>query len=162
MKTSSVFTSSGTFERRVKARIEEIVRMEIDENEEVGNIEYDLIIREEGDDIFCTDDDGGDSDSDEGDDINSDVSDEEDNGTDADVSEALYVDGRTMLKTPKTVNIEHVPKGKYWQGGLRENLLLLCKYKKCPTELKLMFNIDGAKPYKSSIELADTMRCGWC
>ena len=64
----------------------------------------------------------------------------------------LPKDGRTLVLTPREVNIENVPPGKIWHAGLSENLLLLCRYEKCPETLKLNISMDGIKPSKSAIE----------
>ena len=71
----------------------------------------------------------------------------------------LSKDGRTLLKTPKTVDIEDVPHGKIWHSGLRQNLELLCENRKCPDTLKLMISIDGIKPSKSSVAEFWPIKC---
>lgn len=62
----------------------------------------------------------------------------------------LPVDCRTILKTPKSVNIVPVSVGFYWHNGLKNCLLNLFPDLKKKTSISLMINIDGLPLHKSS------------
>lgn len=199
MKRSNVLTSQRTFERRVKARLELIQKMEgvyISNTDLLNNAadtvfgqEEDVVIHTESDDANLNDARNADdnvccsefSDCSEDED---DVSMQNDENLEMKlwrwaiqrkislsalsellkilrpyVNEPIHIDGRTLLKTPSKIAIETTYSGKFWQSGLRDNLLLLSKHKKCPNTLKLMISIDGVKPYKSSEEEFWPIQC---
>lgn len=63
---------------------------------------------------------------------------------------SLPIDARTLLKTPKKVNVFKMGSGECWYGGLKNKLTDLCKKKKCSDILELTIHIDGTPIYKSS------------
>lgn len=63
---------------------------------------------------------------------------------------SLPKDARTLLKTPKTVDIVEMGSGQYWCGGLESKLTQLCERNPHLNVLKLTFHIDGTPIYKSS------------
>lgn len=62
----------------------------------------------------------------------------------------LPKDSRTLLKTPRFIQIEDQAGGKYWHNGLRKNLELIFGKLKSNLSIKLKFNIDGLPLFKSS------------
>lgn len=199
MKRSNVLTSQRTFERKVKARLDQIQKLESD-----NVTDFELFNNQAEDPVFRGDEEVMESDvpvtNDTDDDAwsYSEYSDNENDhvvlestenyGTEENldvklwrwaiqrkitlmaltellqilrlyVNEPIPIDARTLLKTPSSVEIENLYPGKFWQSGIRDNLLLLCKHKKCPSALKLMISIDGVKPYKSSLEEFWPIQC---
>lgn len=68
----------------------------------------------------------------------------------------LPKDSRTLLLTPRTVEIQEIGEGKYWYNGVMCSLVTLLFdddniLKQCPSTISLIFNIDGIKPFKSNI-----------
>lgn len=63
---------------------------------------------------------------------------------------SLPKDARTLLKTPKTVEVTKMESGQCWYGGLKTKLGDICKKKNCPDLLELNIHIDGTPIYKSS------------
>lgn len=63
---------------------------------------------------------------------------------------SLPIDARTLLKTPKKVNVFKMGSGECWYGGLTNKLTDLCKKNECPDTLNLTIHIDGTPIYKSS------------
>lgn len=62
----------------------------------------------------------------------------------------LPKDSRTLLQTPKKVNVSNIGQGKYWYRSLKDKLVDICKTKKCSSNLELSIHIDGMPPYRSS------------
>ncbi len=62
---------------------------------------------------------------------------------------SLPIDARTILKTPKKVNVLKMGSGQYWYGGLKGKLIDLCKKHNCSNEIELTIHIDGTPIYKS-------------
>lgn len=63
---------------------------------------------------------------------------------------SLPKDARTLLETPKTVNVIKMGSGEYWYGGLRKKLIEICKKENCSNVIKITIHIDGTPVYKSS------------
>lgn len=63
---------------------------------------------------------------------------------------SLPKDARTLLETPKNIDIIDMGSGYYWYGGLKKKLTEICMKKKCSNVLELVFHIDGLPIYKSS------------
>lgn len=173
MKRSNFLTSQRTFERRVKARLEQIQAMEtgtISSNDDEVRIEDCESECEDECESECEDE------CEDPDDYCDDQHDNQEFSESLEIQllrwaitrkislsaltellkmlkpyvlEDLPTDARTLLKTPASVEIEDSLNGKFWQSGFKNNLLLLLKHTKCPKTLKLMVSIDGVKPYKS-------------
>lgn len=63
----------------------------------------------------------------------------------------LPKDSRTLLQTPRRVEIIKIGDGEYWHNGLTEVLTgVLNNLKKTPTEIALNFNMDGLPISRSS------------
>lgn len=64
----------------------------------------------------------------------------------------LPKDGRTLLATPGSVNIMEMGAGKFWYNGIRQNLqnALFKIDMQVPSEISLIFSIDGFSPFNSS------------
>ncbi len=60
------------------------------------------------------------------------------------------MDARTILKTPKKVDVLKMGSGECWYGGLKDKLIDECKKRNCPDVLELTIHIDGTPIYKSS------------
>lgn len=66
---------------------------------------------------------------------------------------ALPKDARTLLQTPRNVQIESIENGQYWHYGLQTALLnALSGREQINTLLSLNVNIDGVPVFKSSLE----------
>lgn len=63
---------------------------------------------------------------------------------------SLPKDARTLLKTPRKVDVVQMGSGQCWYGGLRKKLTDLCIKKNCSEVLELNIHIDGTPIYKSS------------
>lgn len=63
---------------------------------------------------------------------------------------SLPADARTLLKTPKTVNIAKMGTGENWYGGLKKKLAEFCRQHNWSSVLELTIHIDGTPIYKSS------------
>lgn len=59
-------------------------------------------------------------------------------------------DSRTLLKTPRTVNISEVGGGQYWFNGIEKNLKLSLSHIRENSVFQLNFNVDGVPLFKSS------------
>lgn len=62
----------------------------------------------------------------------------------------LPLDARTLLNTPKTVNIREMGKGKFWYNGVKNNLIRTLSHLTENQDISLIFNIDGMSPFNSS------------
>lgn len=62
----------------------------------------------------------------------------------------LPKDYRTLLQTPKTVEISEVAGGKYWYNGIERNLRLVFSKLNKDISIALNFNMDGLPIFKSS------------
>lgn len=62
----------------------------------------------------------------------------------------LPKDSRTLLKTPRSVEIIDLAGGRYWHNGIRRNLKLIFAKLKYNLNVRLNFNIDGLPLFKSS------------
>lgn len=60
------------------------------------------------------------------------------------------MDYRTLLQTPKTVQIMDVGGGKYWYNGIERNLRLIFSKLEKNISIALNFNMDGLPIFKSS------------
>lgn len=66
----------------------------------------------------------------------------------------LPKDSRSLLDTPRFINIVPMGKGSYWYYGIINNLKHIFQEVKPPESIGLIFNIDGLPPFRSSnIEL---------
>lgn len=63
---------------------------------------------------------------------------------------SLPKDARTLLQTPRTVEITRIGDGEYWYRSLKQKLTEICKKFKCPTLLELGIHIDGIPPFVGS------------
>lgn len=63
---------------------------------------------------------------------------------------SLPKDARTLLRTPKKVDVMRMGSGQYWYGGLKEKLTEVCLKMLCANILELNIHIDGTPIYKSS------------
>ncbi len=63
---------------------------------------------------------------------------------------SLPKDARTLMKTPKKVEVVKMGTGEYWHGGLLRKLVDICKKNVCQDVLELTVHIDGTPIYKSS------------
>lgn len=63
---------------------------------------------------------------------------------------SLPMDARTILKTPKKVNVFKMGSGECWYGGLKSKLIESCKKYNCSDIVELNIHIDGTPIYKSS------------
>ncbi|XP_055381857.1 uncharacterized protein LOC129612336 [Condylostylus longicornis] len=64
--------------------------------------------------------------------------------------ERLPFDSRTLLCTPNIINVVPMGEGCYWYYGIINNLKNLCKNKRIPDFISLIFNVDGLPPFRSS------------
>lgn len=62
----------------------------------------------------------------------------------------LPKDSRTLLQTPRKVNIENIVGGKYWHQGLKNALSPIFSSLNKDITLQMNINIDGLPLYKSS------------
>ncbi|XP_055306815.1 uncharacterized protein LOC129571070 [Sitodiplosis mosellana] len=62
----------------------------------------------------------------------------------------LPKDYRTLMKTPKTMEIVEKAGGKYWYNGIERNLQLIFSKLNENISIKLNFNMDGLPVFKSS------------
>lgn len=62
----------------------------------------------------------------------------------------LPKDSRKLLCTPRTVNIEKMGSGEFWFNGLEASLKKWYKNLDKPTEIELIFNIDGLPIFRGS------------
>lgn len=66
----------------------------------------------------------------------------------------LPIDSRTLLSTPKYVNIKNMGNGKFWYNGIQKHLVNILSDITEETTVSLILNIDGLPPFKnSSLEL---------
>lgn len=63
---------------------------------------------------------------------------------------SLPKDARTLLKTPKKVEIVKMGAGQFWYGGLKKKLIEICEKHDCESVIDLTFHIDGTPIYKNS------------
>lgn len=63
---------------------------------------------------------------------------------------SLPKDSRTLLKTPKTVEIKTCAGGQYWHNGLSNCLTKIFAKLKSNIKIRLNINMDGLPLYKSS------------
>lgn len=63
---------------------------------------------------------------------------------------SLPRDSRTLLKTPRIVEIENRAGGSYWHNGLSNCLRKIFAKLACNMKIKLNFNMDGLPLFKSS------------
>lgn len=63
---------------------------------------------------------------------------------------ALPIDARTLLGTPRNVQVQRQGNGEFFYGGMKEKFTLLCSQHKHIKELMLDFNIDGLPLHKST------------
>lgn len=66
------------------------------------------------------------------------------------VSHELPKDYRTLLRTPKIVEIKPAGGGKYWYNGIERNLRLIFSNLEKDISISLKFNMDGLPLFKSS------------
>lgn len=67
------------------------------------------------------------------------------------IPEILPIDPRSILKTPRFVNIKKIEGGEYWHNGITNNLILLLEnWIDVPGNISLNFNFDGLPIFKSS------------
>lgn len=59
-------------------------------------------------------------------------------------------DCRTILKTPRSINIENVAGGQYWYNGIEKNIRLIFSNVQSNLNLQLNINVDGIPLMKSS------------
>lgn len=64
--------------------------------------------------------------------------------------ENLPTDSRTLLSTPRSVNIEDMGSGLFWYGGIKECLMTAFLNCDPPSDLRLNFNMDGLPTNNSS------------
>lgn len=64
----------------------------------------------------------------------------------------LPKDPRTLLKTPKNIQIEHRANGQMWYAGIKSNLCKLFRSLNENMTLNLNFHVDGVQIYKSAIK----------
>lgn len=58
---------------------------------------------------------------------------------------------RTLLRTPRIVEIQKMGNGEFWYGGIKECLQTAFKYiQQKPAEIKLNISVDGMTTFKSS------------
>lgn len=62
----------------------------------------------------------------------------------------LPMDSRTLMKTPKTVDMLNVSGGQFWYDGVTNNLRRNLSSLKCDTKISLNINIDGLPLFDSS------------
>lgn len=62
----------------------------------------------------------------------------------------LPMDSRTLMHTPRSVEINEMGHGQFWYNGIEKSLRKSWCNLKCKAELNLIFNIDGLPIYKSS------------
>lgn len=62
----------------------------------------------------------------------------------------LPKDARTLLGTPRSVNVTKIGEGFYWYRSLKEKLVKICKKRKCPSLLELGIHMDGFPPFNGS------------
>lgn len=66
----------------------------------------------------------------------------------------LPIDSRTLLHTPKSVNIVPMGRGQFWYNGIKAILECIYHDLREPISIGLIFNMDGIPPFKSyGIEL---------
>lgn len=59
-------------------------------------------------------------------------------------------DSRTLLSTPRSINIETMGTGEYWYNGLEKSLREVYKNLHEPLTIELLFNIDGLPIFRGS------------
>lgn len=62
----------------------------------------------------------------------------------------LPKDSRTLLKTPRKLEIVKTESGKYWYNGLEKSLNNVLSDLNCDIEIEILINIDGLPVHKSS------------
>lgn len=62
----------------------------------------------------------------------------------------LPADGRTLLETPKEIELKDSANGKLWFNGVRSNICQIFKNLNSDLRLRLNFNVDGLSPHKSN------------
>lgn len=63
---------------------------------------------------------------------------------------SLPKDSRTLLKTPRTIQIVNIGGGQYWHNGFQNCLKNVFVKLSCNLHIQLNFNIDGLPLFKSS------------
>lgn len=67
------------------------------------------------------------------------------------IPQLLPNDPRTILKTPRYINVKQIEGGEYWHNGISNTLTeLLEKWDDVPDHIFLNFNFDGLPIFKSS------------
>lgn len=59
-------------------------------------------------------------------------------------------DSRSLLQTPRSVNIVNISGGQYWHNGFQDIEKILLSYETKPTKVSLKFNMDGLPVCRSS------------
>lgn len=67
----------------------------------------------------------------------------------------LPKDCRTLMQTPRYLEISSVAGGQFWYNGIAKNLRLIFSRLNHDITIQLMFNMDGLPIFKSS------QRCFW-
>lgn len=62
----------------------------------------------------------------------------------------LPLDARTVMKTPRNIELVECANGKLWYNGLRNNIQRIFEFVGQDFKLELNFNIDGIPLYNSS------------
>lgn len=62
----------------------------------------------------------------------------------------LPIDSRTLLKTPRIVQIQTMGNGEFWYNGIKNCLNTAYSEIDKPVVLPLVFNVDGLPPFNSS------------
>lgn len=66
------------------------------------------------------------------------------------VSDSLPIDPRTILKTPRIIDIKKIEGGEYWHNGYTSLKQILANWQDAPQEISLNINFDGLPIFKSS------------
>lgn len=62
----------------------------------------------------------------------------------------LPSDARTVMRTPKNIEIVEKANGKLWYNGIRINLQKIFEFVNKDIQIQLNFNVDGIPLYNSS------------
>lgn len=62
----------------------------------------------------------------------------------------LPTDSRTLLKTPKSLNIITMGNGQFWYNGIENCLITTFSDIMKPLSISLVFNVDGLPPFRGS------------
>lgn len=67
------------------------------------------------------------------------------------IPQILPTDPRTILATPRNVNIKEIEGGEYWHNGIANSVIkILNSWDEAPDEISLNINFDGSPIFKSS------------